>query len=340
VLALVPFVAYLLVRAHFGNERVARLTGLGILFWPPFIRYAATLYSDSIAMLGFLCFLAALSAAMRGESEFRRMRSATWLFAGALLGVCIQLKPLYLVYVPIGAALAFAAERQWARRAIAVLLLMTGTIAALAPSSVYLSKREGHFMLVTGNDSETLAGGLNPALLTTHAVYLTGDRRQTWVGPGKWLDAAATGYLTAEELRRPYIERRVLLRERSLAWIRSHPAAVAYLTIRKILYMWGIYPFWNGASQTLLGNCLLIPLMAAAVVSTVRLRRRAHDTALFWTLPLFSTLVACISWGSWRFRMPGDVGLIVLAAALTLTPEGEWRRGGEPPPSPAAAETA
>jgi hypothetical protein len=28
------------------------------------------------------------------------------------------------------------------------------------------------------------------------------------------------------------------------------------------------------------------------------------------------TVAALISWGSWRFRQPGDLGLIVLAAAV------------------------
>jgi hypothetical protein len=104
--------------------------------------------------------------------------------------------------------------------------------------------------------------------------------------------------------------------------VRGHPGDVAYLTMRKLLYMWGIYPFWNGVSQTMFGNCPLIPLMAAACISLIRLRRRASELAIFWTLPLFSSVVACISWGSWRFRMPGDIGLIVLAAALPLATDG------------------
>ena len=43
---------------------------------------------------------------------------------------------------------------------------------------------------------------------------------------------------------------------------------------------------------------------------------KARALALVWTLPIFSTAVALTSWGSWRFRMPADIGIIVLSASL------------------------
>jgi hypothetical protein len=191
-----------------------------------------------------------------------------------------------------------------------------------------LSAREGHFVLVTANDGETLAGGLNPELLRLDGVFRTPEDRITWVGPGKWLPPDATGYLTREELDLPYAQARALLAERAMSWIESHPGEVAYITARKLLYMWGIYPFWNGLAQSVLGNFLLLPLIAAAGIAVWRARREPLRLAMFWSLPIFSSLVACISWGSWRFRMPGDLGLIVLAAALALdAQEGTFAKG-------------
>jgi hypothetical protein len=80
--------------------------------------------------------------------------------------------------------------------------------------------------------------------------------------------------------------------------------------------MWAIYPFWNGWSQTLLGNVPTIGLVILSFVGLVRLRAYLRELAIFWTLPIFVTVAALISWGSWRFRQPGDLGLIVLAAAV------------------------
>jgi hypothetical protein len=80
--------------------------------------------------------------------------------------------------------------------------------------------------------------------------------------------------------------------------------------------MWAIYPFWNGWSQTLLGNVPTIGLVILSFFGLVRLRAYLRELAIFWTLPIFVTVAALISWGSWRFRQPGDLGLIVLAAAV------------------------
>jgi hypothetical protein len=35
-------------------------------------------------------------------------------------------------------------------------------------------------------------------------------------------------------------------------------------------------------------------------------------------LPVFVSCVAMISWGSWRFRLPGDVGLIAFCTTATV----------------------
>jgi hypothetical protein len=199
------------------------------------------------------------------------------------------------------------------------------------PWATYISVRESRLIPVSANDGETLAGGLNPALLSMdkNSVFVTHDGRTTWQGPGKWLPMERTGYLSAQELQLPYAKRRTLLIERTDAWIKSHPAATAYLTARKLSYMWGIYPFWNGAAQSFLGNFPLLLLTCTAFLSLWINRQALAELALFWTLPLFSSAVCLVSWGSWRFRMPADVGLIVLSAILAANWKAVqplWRR--------------
>jgi hypothetical protein len=70
------------------------------------------------------------------------------------------------------------------------------------------------------------------------------------------------------------------------------------------------------ASQVILGNLPIIICLLLAAAALIRFRRHLRELSRFWLLPVFVTLVAVISWGSWRFRQPGDVGLIVLAALL------------------------
>lgn len=317
LIAISPVLLYWVVRRHLENERVARIAGIGFLLWPQLVRYGATLYSDSIALTMFLVFL--LSWPRRAmPKDMNAHRCLQYIVAGGLLGLCVQMKPLYLIYTPIAFILAIYGHKSLKWRAYAGACLIAGCIVVCLPWSAYLSAREGRFIAISANDGETLAGGLNPALLALDksTVFVAADGRTTWVGPGKWLPMETTGYLSAREFELPYAQATALLRQRAQAWIVSHPADAAYITARKLLYMWGVYPFWNGAQQTLLGNIPLLLLIGAAAASLWLNRGNLPRLALFWTLPLFSSAVCLISWGSWRFRMPADVGLIVLAAML------------------------
>jgi len=344
LLAVTPVLAYWLVRRHTGNERAGMLAGVAFLLWPPFVRYGASIYSDSIALLLFLVYLLAFPICRGGSWVAGKLllpvatpgsadppgaapprRWLQFVLAGALLGLCLQMKPLYLLYTPIAFCVAILSETSIKRGFAAAVLLTLGCSAIVAPWSAYISAREGHFILVSANDGETLAGGLNPTLMRMDdsGVFVTAGGRSAWVGPGKWLPMDQTGYLTPQELQLPYSQASALMSLRAREWIRAHPADVAYLSARKLSYMWGIYPFWNGLSQSLLGNIPLLLLVATAGAGLWLCRRAWRPLALFWTLPLLSSLVALISWGSWRFRMPADAGLLILAAVLLGS---LWRR--------------
>jgi hypothetical protein len=323
IVSLGPLLIYWLVREHMQSEPVGRLAAIGFMVWPTALRYNATLYSDPIALVFFIWFLIAFQrAAMRGDGT-GAPSWGRWLLAGGVLALCVEMKPLYLLYTPIAFLLAFASARGFSLRVRAAVLLTAGCLIVILPWSTWVSLKEGHFVLISNNDGDTLAGGLNPGLLKLDQTYPVGTTDshmpvEAWVGPGKWLNPQDTGYLSPEEMKLPADQTRDLLLERSTAWIKSHPLEVAYLTVRKLLYMWGIYPLWNSFGQSVFGNFLLLPLMAAAGVALWKSRQKDLHLAMFWTLPIFCSAVACISWGSWRFRMPGDLGLIVLAATLAL----------------------
>ncbi len=341
LLSLSPVLAFWLVRRQLGSGRTAMLAGVVFLLWPPFALYGASIYSDSIALLLFLVYLLAFpvssAAAFPAAGAFASRRWLQFGLAGALLGLCLQMKPLYLLYTPIAFVLAILAETSFKRGVAAAVVLTAGCLVVVAPWSAYVSGREGHFILVSANDGETLAGGLNPTLMKMDdsGVFVTAGGRSTWVGPGKWISMDQTGYLSAEELALPYSQASKLMSERARAWIKDNPRAVAYLSARKLLYMWGIYPFWNGMTQSLFGNIPLLLLTAAAAVSLWINRHAWRPLALFWTLPVLSSLVALVSWGSWRFRMPADAGLIVLATLLWVTWRSPLRSGSGPEAGPA-----
>lgn len=317
LVGLSPLLVHRLVRRQLGSERAGRLAGVAALFWPTFVRFGTTLYSDSIALMVFLVHLNA-TPPRAGSRDGPRFPWARWGLSGLLLGLCMHIRPMYLLYSPVAALLALWNPIGLRRRLLSGALLAAGCLFIVAPWSAYLSIREGKPILLSANAGETLAGGLNPGLVEMErsSVLVTPENRATWVGPGKWLPPEQTGFLSPDEQNLPYPEASALLSERATRWVRSHPREALYLTGRKLLYLWGLYPPWNGLAQSLLGNFPLLALVGSAFVALARVRGHLRELAVFWTLPVFSSAVACVSWGSWRFRMPGDVGLIALAAGL------------------------
>jgi hypothetical protein len=306
-------IAYLLARRFTKNESVAAVVGIVTAVWPLFVFYGRTLYSETTALPFFLLFLTSLPrggvARLPGALSIRRC-----LLSGALLAVCMLIRPMYLIFAPFVPLVLWLEADCSAKVARAVGWVALGCALGLAPWSIYASVRAGTPLLLSANGGETLAGGLNPALVQQgYGVYVAPDGRRTWTGPGKWLGESDTGYLSQEELQLPRVERDKLLKRRTLDWIFANPGSVAYLEGAKLAYMWGVYPLWNGLSQTLLGNVPTLLALAGGALGLVRLRRAWKRLAMLWVLPLFTSTVALISWGSWRFREPADVGLITLA---------------------------
>jgi hypothetical protein len=316
-------ILFLAVRKVTRSLVTAGLCGLALALWAPAIFYGTTLYSETLALpifLGALCFLPLGSRVLEGRPSERIWEG---LLCGILLGLATHVRPMYLLFLPFLLAIVLIEERRFQRAIGRFLTIIAGFLLVIGPWSVYMTARFHHPILVTSNGGETLAGGLTPRLLdnaTTRPVFVAG--RTTWVGPGKWLSLSENGYLTPRELQLPYDQQDEILRARTIRWIMEHPLDASYLEMRKIAYMWGLYPFaQNGLGQMLLGNLPTIALLLIGIVAFLRLPKSRTSLARFWMLPLFVSAVALISWGSWRFRQPGDVGLLsfcVICAAPYL----------------------
>lgn len=319
VFSLAPPLMYLLVRRITRNNLVAAIVGLLVVFWPPYIYYGNSLYSETTALPLFTAFLLLLPRGSilttHPDGSWRR-----WVGCGVLLGLCMLIRPMYLMFVPLAVLIVFLEELQWKTAFRRAGILLAGCFLVVLPWSIYMSTNAGTLVLVSANGGETISGGLNPALIEQgYQTFVAPDGRITWTGPGKWLPRHESGYLTqTEEQKLPYIEQDKLLKQRTLAWIGQHPVETLYLQAAKLLYMWGFYPL-RFDKQTLLGSIPTILALVFSVASLMRFRHYSRHLCRFWILPLFVCGIALISWGSWRFRQPGDLGILTLSTLFLLS---------------------
>ena len=68
----------------------------------------------------------------------------------------------------------------------------------------------------------------------------------------------------------------------------------------------------------LFGNLPVLALLVIGLAALIALPASRTRLARFWVLPFFTSAVALISWGSWRFRQPGDAGLLAFCVICLL----------------------
>jgi len=334
---------FLVVRRVTGSVATGAAAGLALALWPPVIYYGVSLYSEAMALPVFLLALLALPP---GPCTGRPRGARDWpglVIAGIVLACATQVRPMYLLMTPFIALIVLIEERDWWPAIRKVAIVAAAYTLTTLPWSAYMTARFDHPILVTSNGGETLAGGLNPVLLEPWAQRrLLTFGRNVWVGPGKWLPPYQTGYLSKAELTLPYDQQDRILKERTTAWAKAHPDDALQLELAKAAYMWGVYPLTkNGIAQLAFGNLPTILLIGFSLFCLVRLRDSRRSLARFWILPLFVTSVALISWGSWRFRQPGDAGLVAFATVCALTmAAGRRPRGTVMPPRAEATAAA
>jgi 4-amino-4-deoxy-L-arabinose transferase-like glycosyltransferase len=309
---------YLLVRRVTDNNLLAMVVGVLTIIWPPYIYYGRSLYSETTVLPIFMSLLIMLpkGSVLINKSEGNWIR---WGLCGFLLGLCMLIRPMYLLFIPFVVLIVFLEEIQWSKALRRTIFLFGGCFLVVLPWSIYMTINAGVPILISANGGETLAGGLNPTLIKEgYQVVTMPDGRITWTGPGKWIQMGTTGYLSEEDLKLPYPQKDKLLRQRTREWILKHPSDALYLQGTKLLYMWGFYPLQLD-KQTLLGSIPTVIALVLSIISLIRFRQYIRHLVRFWTLPIFVSGVALVSWGSWRFREPGDLGILALSSMLFLS---------------------
>ncbi|MEZ5143606.1 MAG: glycosyltransferase family 39 protein [Acidimicrobiales bacterium] len=215
----------------------------------------------------------------------------------------------------------------WARRAALGATVVGATLVLLVPWVAYNLSRFAEPVTITSG---------------TGMVILHGSCEDAFSGEGygyysltcaKNLPSATTDpSMILED------EADLVARDQASAFLQDNWSRFPGVALARAGRMWDLYePFDNvllneslegrGYLPSLIGLYFYVALLPLAVYGAVLLHRRRQPLSPILGLMLAVTLTAVISFGITRYRVPADVGLVILAAIALEAVTGWLRRG-------------
>jgi 4-amino-4-deoxy-L-arabinose transferase-like glycosyltransferase len=296
---------FLLARKAFG-QRVAKWAGWGWAFSPYGVYYGADCAWSTCLVVLELCWLFLFAWRLENSS-----RKRDWLLFGALCGISALTEPVVMAVLPLLGIWTlyrcYRLSRPWKAQMIVVAL---AGIATLSPWLVrnfmlfhrFIPVRSGYGLeLYIGNNGYS-ARWVNSSLHPNHS------------------DAELSEYERVGEIA--YMDHKL---QQAKDYIQSHPAWFAWMTFRRIVYMWTGY--WSFDRAYLKDEPLDPPNIFVDTTMTILglwgLRRVfQRDRALgirFAIVLLFFPLTYYFSHPETYYFRPVDPLIVVLAALFIVS---------------------
>lgn len=295
----------------------------GSVWTVPLVAAALTAFdpyvvANSALVLSEALFLPLMLLAQWGLAELweppgcalgRRAAVGWAVLTGAAAGAAVLVRPSWALYVPamLGAwvALSRGASRGAALRRAALVALAAA--AVMAPWWARNARVYGRFVPTALWMGASLYDGLNPSATGASDMRFLEDP-EFWPLDEEAQDAA--------------------LRDRALAFARSHPARVAVLAAVKAARFLSPWPNAEGFRSPLLAAAsaaLVLPQFALIALGAWDRRRDARALALLGLPLAYTLLLHLVFVSSMRYRVPVAVPAFGLAA-VGLARLREWRR--------------
>jgi hypothetical protein len=283
-----------------GGARVGLLAGAIAALHPLLVLTDETLYSES---LYGLTIALALIAAYRYLDRTTGLRAAV--LGGAIGLAAMTRSEALLLLVLLAVPVVWQARVHRLRH---VVLVAVACVVVIAPWTIRSTLALDSPVLLSTNLGGLLAGA------NCHATYYTAD-----IGTWKF-----TCFRPLPRFDRQ-AELAAYLRRKGLRYARHHAGRVPVVVAARVGRVWDVYrplqnvdyeAFYEGRQRTTsqIGLGVYYVLLALAVYGAVVLRRR-RETLLVLLAPFaLVTVMAALSYGITRFRIPADVALVVLAA--------------------------
>lgn len=219
----------------------------------------------------------------------------------------------------------------WGRRIALGAVVCATTALLLAPWVAYNLSRFSQPVTITSG---------------TGMVILHGSCEDAFSGPGYgYYSLSCANNLPNAKVRPEMIledEADIVAREQASAFLRDNWSRFPAVALARAGRMWDVYePFENvllndtlegrGYVPSLTGLYFYAALVPLAAFGAIVLKRRGEPLSPMLGLMVAVTLTAVISFGITRYRVPADVGLVLLAAVALETVVSwavAWRRAG------------
>jgi 4-amino-4-deoxy-L-arabinose transferase-like glycosyltransferase len=284
----------------------AGLVAAALVAASPFLVAAdGSLMSDSLFVLLITAAVLLAYAASDNPTPTR------WLVLGTVLGVAALARSDALVLGPllIGVVAWRVRAASSVRRITFGLLAIAAMVVVLVPWTIRNINAFDDTVVLSNNSGSLLEGA------NCSATY-AGEELGRWdVGCLRFV--GQSGLSEAESARKA--------RDHGIRYARDHLSRLPLVASVRALRVWGLYdPIRQSRAEAVesrheawqvLGWACSVVLLPFAVAGGLLLRRRGQDLAPILAVIAGVTLLAVLSWGNQRFRLPAEPVVIVLAVA-------------------------
>lgn len=303
------------------NRTTGLVAALITAFYPGAIVTSVLILSEPPFCLLMLLQLILLVKCSRAEMS----GALAFAFLAGIAGGCATLvRPSWLLFNPLVAALLLFVAGTASRKLVVSLTLMVAMCIPLAPWWVRNVRLIGHFVPTTLQVGASLYDGLNPDADGGSEMSFVPKFRQT-------VEAEEVG--PEDDVLEYRLDQR--MKQASIDWAKEHPGRVVQLAGIKFLRLWNVWPNaaeFGGWLPRLLVTVSYVPLLILGLIGVWRFRHLGFAWMLCWLPAVYFTALHVVFVSSLRYREPAMLTWIVLAAAVLVS----WR--GDRLPSPANSD--
>jgi hypothetical protein len=340
---------YWLTRLLF-DDRAAWIAAVLATFYPGAIALSTMVLSEApfcplmLVQLGL--WILAWNAASSGR------RAGLGFAAGLAAGAATLMRPSWLLFTPLAAAVCVLSQRTSSRLAAAgtaardacgadvpsaakrhivavACWMILGLVVAMLPWWIRNAWLTGRFVPTTLQVGASLYDGLNP--------QATGASNMEFVPRFVAQQQQAGGPPPGD--RDAVFEQRLdrRMRDAALAWAGANPGRALELAGVKFLRMWNVWPNQPQLARSWLVRLAVLftytPLLILAIMGAWRTLGRGWPYILCWLPAMYLTLLHVVFVSSIRYREPAMLALLALAAGeIGFRVQGSGFRSLNPEP--------